>query len=203
MANTKQTAGSGKSVLKLLRGGRSDAGQAGIDFYDYNLLAAVILLTCFGLVMLYSTSAYEASVDFGNDMTFFAKQAGIGALSFFLMMIGSRIDYHFYTRFAGIMYVVSNLLLVATKFIGTTINGARRWIYIAGISFQPAELAKLAIILFLPTVIVKAGRKFRRFEVPAKISVFGIATAFLTYQFTDNLSTGIIIFGITVARNSV
>ena len=45
------------------------------DYYDYNLLAAVILLTCFGLVMLYSTSAYEAAREYGSDTYYFKKQA--------------------------------------------------------------------------------------------------------------------------------
>lgn len=52
------------------------------DFYDYNLLAAVILLTCFGLVMLYSTSAYEAQLQFkGDDMYYFRRQAIISAVA--------------------------------------------------------------------------------------------------------------------------
>ena len=58
--------------LRSLTGTRARGGR---DYYDYNLLAVVILLTCFGLVMLYSTSAYEAAVDYQNDMYFFRKQA--------------------------------------------------------------------------------------------------------------------------------
>ena len=67
----------------------------------------------------------------------------------------------------------------------------------AAFHFQPAELAKVAVILFLPVMIVKAGYRFRKFKTPAKISLFGFVTAFLTYRFTENLSTAIIIVGIT------
>ena len=56
-------------------------GKAGgSTYYDYNLLACVILLVSFGLVMLYSTSAYTAKRNYGSDMTFFAKQAGLSAV---------------------------------------------------------------------------------------------------------------------------
>lgn len=188
------------SGLRVYKGNKKNGTvRAGTDFYDYNLLAAIILLTCFGLVMLYSVSAYEASVDYQNDMFYFRKQALIGAGSFVLMLLGSRVDYHRYTRHAGFFYVISLILLFLTKIIGRTINGARRWIYIGPISFQPAELAKLAVILFLPVIIVKTGRKFRGFEAPAKISAIGLLTAAMTYLFTDNLSTAIIIVGITLA----
>ena len=188
-----------RARFSLFRGGRSAERTEGIDFYDYNLLAVVVLLTCFGLVMLYSTSAYEASVDYGNDMRFFARQAFISAMFFVVMIYGSRIDYHWYARYAVILYIVSNVLLIATKFVGRTINGARRWIYIGPISFQPAELAKLAVILFIPTLIVRLGWRFRKIRVPAMVLGLGAMTAILTYVFTDNLSTGIIIGGITYA----
>ena len=64
--------------------------------------------------------------------------------AFILMLVFSRVDYHVYAKYAWPVYILSNLLLIATRFIGRTINGARRWIYIGPISFQPAELAKLA-----------------------------------------------------------
>ena len=188
-----------RARFSLFRGGKSTERTEGIDFYDYNLLAVVVLLTCFGLVMLYSTSAYEASVDYGNDMRFFARQAFISAMFFVVMIYGSRIDYHWYAKYAVILYIVSNLLLIATRFVGRTINGARRWIYIDPISFQPAELAKLAVILFVPTLIVRLGWRFRKFRVPVMVLGLGGMTGILTYVFTDNLSTGIIIAGITYA----
>ena len=195
--NAHRPAGSGKREFLLLRGRKKAVKTDGWDYYDYNLMAVVVLLTCFGLVMLYSTSAYEASVTFRNDMHYFEKQSVISIAAFILMLIFSRVDYHVYVRYAWPLYIVSNVLLIATRFVGRTINGARRWIYIGSISFQPAELAKVAVIIFLPMLIVKAGFKFRKFKVPAQISLFGLVTAFLTYRFTENLSTAVIIVGIT------
>ena len=167
-------------------------------YYDYNLLAGVILLTCFGLVMLYSTSAYEAQMKFGNDMYYFGKQAAISAGCFVLILIASQINYHFYMKMAPLVFVVANILLFMTKFIGTTINGAKRWIFFGPISFQPAELGKLAIIMFLPYLIVKLGRNMRGAKAPLVVAAFGGITSLLTYGFTDNLSTAVIIAGITV-----
>ena len=183
-----------------LRGiqGKKKSGE-GRDYYDYNLLAAVILLTCFGLVMLYSTSAYEASINYnGNDAFYFTKQAAISIVSFLLLLAFSQFDYHIYAHFAKPIYYISVVLLIATKIIGRTVNGARRWIYIGPISFQPAELAKLAIILFLPCVIIKKGSKITTWKGFAEILAYGAVSSFCTYVFTDNLSTAIIIAGITV-----
>ncbi|MFQ9151674.1 MAG: FtsW/RodA/SpoVE family cell cycle protein [Blautia sp.] len=67
---------------------------SGEPYYDYNLLACVILLVSFGLVMLYSTSAYTAKVNYGSDMTFFAKQAGLSAACILGMLFISRVNYH-------------------------------------------------------------------------------------------------------------
>ncbi len=168
------------------------------DYYDYNLLAIVILLTCFGLVMLYSTSAYEAMLETGgDDMSYFRKQAVISVAALVLALIGSQMDYHFLARFATPVYAVSLFMLFITKFIGREVNGAKRWIYFGPISFQPAELAKLAIILFLPVMIVKMGYKLKGWKAPLVVGGFGMLAAAFTYVFTDNLSTAIIIAGIT------
>lgn len=172
--------------------------QGALRYYDYNLLASVILLTCFGLVMLYSTSAYSAQVKFGNDMEYFSKQAAISGACLVGVLIFSQVNYHYYIKFAGILYIVSNVLLFLTKFIGTELNGAKRWIYFGPISFQPAEMAKLAVILFLPVMVVKMGKNMKSWKAFWTVLSAGAFTSILTLVFTDNLSTAVIIAGITV-----
>lgn len=169
------------------------------DYYDYNLLAVVILLTCFGLIMLYSSSAYEAIVENNDDMVYFRKQAIISAAALVCALIGSQIDYHRLADFALPLYGVSTVLLIITKYVGIEVNGARRWLGTSSFSFQPAEIAKLAVILLLPTMISKMGYKFRGWKPVLIIGSFGLVSTFCTYYFTDNLSTAIIIMGITVA----
>lgn len=168
------------------------------DYYDYNLLVSIIILTCFGLVMLYSTSAYSAKIDFDNDMYYFQRQAIISGACFVVVILVSQLDYHIFASFAGVLYVIANILLFLTKFIGTEINGAKRWIYFGPLSFQPAEMAKLAVILFLPVVIVKMGKNMRSWKAFWMVLGFGALTSFLTFVFTENLSTALIIAGITV-----
>ena len=65
------------------------------DYYDYNLVAVIVLLVCFGLVMLYSTSSYMAEVNYGNDMFYFKKQALISAACLIgALFISKILDYH-------------------------------------------------------------------------------------------------------------
>jgi len=174
------------------------------DYYDYNLLAAVILLTCFGLVMLYSTSAYEATIEWGSDTYYFGKQALISLASLVMLLVGSQIDYHWYIGQSGKLYVLSVGMLILTRFIGREVNGAKRWIYFGPISFQPAELAKLAIILFLPFVIVSMSKdRMNGVKAPAVVIGLGAVSAVCTFFFTENLSTAVIILGIAVVLSFI
>ena len=77
-------------------------------YYDYNLLAIVILLICFGLIMLYSTSAYEAQMKFhGDDMYYFRRQALISVGAIAVAIFISKWDYHLMIPFAGTLYLIS------------------------------------------------------------------------------------------------
>lgn len=188
-----------KTVGQLLRivfpSKRNWSGEA---YYDYNLLACVILLICFGLVMLYSTSAYTAKVKYGSDMAFFGKQAAISVGCIGLMLVISKADYHWIAGWGTLAYGVSNVLLFATKYVGENVNGATRWIKIGPVQFQTAEIAKLAIILFIPSVIVKMGRNIKGWKSPLLLLFLGAITAVLTWKFTNNLSSAMIIAGMTV-----
>ena len=71
----------GKSSKASLQKSRSRRKAVKADYYDFSLVAVVVLLTCFGLIMLYSTSAYTAELQFGDDMHFFKRQALISVAS--------------------------------------------------------------------------------------------------------------------------
>lgn len=173
------------------------SGQAE-HYYDYRLVVSILFLISFGLVMLYSTSSYSAQIDFGDDMFYFKKQAAISAFSFAAMLLFSRIDYHRYARFAAPLYILSNILLFITKFVSPEIYGAHRWLRFGPISFQPSEMAKLSVILFLAVLINKMGRHIKSWKAFWILLGCGALTSALTLFFTDNLSTAIIIAGITV-----
>ena len=82
------------------------------DYYDYNLVAVIVLLVCFGLVMLYSTSSYMAEVNYGNDMFYFKKQALISAACLIgALFISKILDYHVLLPFTTALYVASLILM--------------------------------------------------------------------------------------------
>lgn len=169
------------------------------QYYDFNLVAVVILLICFGLVMLYSTSAYIAHVQEGNDMFYFRKQALISAASIIGALLISKFDYHILYYVSGFIYAVSIVLMAMVKYtpLGVEVNGARRWLTI-GIQFQPSEIAKIAAITFMPCLIIKMGRQIETLKGFAVLMGFGGALGLAAYRWTENLSTGLIITAITV-----
>ena len=191
-----------KSKTKTKSRSRNNIGVKLIEkpeYYDYNLVAAIILLTCFGLVMLYSTSAYTSTIKYGDDMYFFKKQAAISFVCIAGALFISMFDYHILARFTGVLYGVAagSMVLVRTP-LGTVSNGARRWLRIGPIQFQPAEIAKIAVIVCLSYMIVHMGKKMNSLKACMTLGAMGTFLALLAYVCTDNLSTAIIIFCITV-----
>lgn len=167
------------------------------DYYDYNLLAVVILLICFGLVMLYSTSAYEADLRFDNDMKYFSKQGLISLAAIVAAILMSRIHYQRLIPIAGAVYIGAFVLMALVNTpLGVAVNGAKRWLDL-GIQFQPSEIAKIAIIVYLPVVIILMGRRVKSLRAVVVLLLLGAVQAGGAYILTDNLSTGIIIGGIT------
>lgn len=169
------------------------------DYYDYSLLAVIILLTCFGLVILYSTSSYMAELNYGDDMYYFKKQAAISFGCIIIALGISQIDYHILTKFTGVLYGMAAILMMLVKTpLGRTANGARRWLNLGPLSFQPSEVAKIAVIVCLSYMIVNMGRNIKTLKAFMILAGSGSALAFLAYACTDNLSTAIIIFCITM-----
>ena len=178
--------------------GRKRGGQQE-TFFDYTLLFIVLFLLGFGLVMLYSTSSYEASMEMGDSAYYLKKQVASTVLGLIVMMVIANIPYHFWERFAFLGYVVSVvlILLVLTP-LGIKANGARRWINVFGISLQPAEVAKLAMILFLASLVCKMRRSIRTPKGFMIMLAAPLPICAEVYLVTKNLSSAIIIFGIAV-----
>lgn len=170
-----------------------------VDYYDYSLLAVIILLTCFGLIMLYSTSAYMAEVQYHDDMHYFKKQAIISAVCIVGAIGVSLIDYHILKKFVAVIYIMAmGLMMLVMTPLGIEANGAKRWLGVGEtLQFQPSEIAKIAVIVCLPYMIVKMGRQVQTLKACMILALAGGGLAAGAYIFTDNLSTAIIIFGIT------
>lgn len=172
-------------------------------YYDYSLLVTIIFLCCFGLVMIYSSSSYIASLEYAKSdgaAHFMIRQAQALVIGFVGMIIVSKIDYHFYKHFAVLGYVLSVVIMVMVNYtpFGIERNGKKRWFGIPGTNtslFQPAELVKIALILALACAINYLIKWIDRWKV---IGLLLLMVAPPTYLVIDNnLSSGIIIFGIS------
>lgn len=169
-----------------------------IKYFDYSLLFIIIFLICFGLVMLYSTSAYDAQITF-KDPTHYLKRQGFAfVLGLVGMFIISRIDYRIWKKMGGLAYLVAIVLctLVLIPGIGIEHNYSRRWLGIPNSSFefQPSEFAKLAVIVFLAAMISNIPKKMAKFGNVLKVMLF-IFPLFALIAY-NNLSTAIIVMGI-------
>lgn len=168
------------------------------QYLDYGLLAVVIFLVCFGLVMMYSTSYYAGITKFNDGMYFFKKQCRAAVLGLVGMMIVSVFPVKIYEKLSFIAYIFSILILFAVwSPWGVEAYGARRWVSIPLLgTFQPAELTKVGVIIFIPILICKAGHKIKDMKVVVKILLVGAIAAAGVFFITDNLSSAIIVMGI-------
>lgn len=179
---------------------RKAVKKQAVHYFDYSLLAIIIFLMCFGLVMLYSISSYEARTEYGDGMYFLKRQGLIGLGSIVVMMLVSRLDYHMFSKYAAMSYWGSMLLLALVKFtpLGIEVNGARRWFRLpANQSFQPAEIMKIAVIIFIPYLICRMGNKVHTLKGSLGVVEWGGLAALGVYVLTDNLSSAIIVMGIS------
>ncbi len=163
---------------------------------DYTLLAALSLLVVMGLIILYSTSAYNGEVTFHDSFYYLKKQVFATLLGIAGMYVTANMDYHVWRHVAVLGYLTAILLSVAVLFIGDEINGSKRWLSLGPFSFQPSEFAKVAVILFLAHVVTKNVKDIGKMRTMIKIMVLILPIVGLVGA--SNLSTAIIILGIGV-----
>jgi len=168
----------------------------GVKRQDYTLLIIVLFLICFGLITLYSTSAYNGQVKFADPGYYLKKQLFATILGVVAMLIVSRMDYHIFGKFALYAYLLSLALSGAVLIFGDSYNGSKRWLSLGPLSFQPSEFAKLAVILFLAYMV--SSQKKKRGNVFLISMVIGLVLPIVGLVGTNNLSTAIIILGIAV-----
>lgn len=162
--------------------------------YDYTMLVVVLLLVTIGLILLYSTSAYNGQVKFQDSFYYLKKQGFATALGICGMFLMAGIDYHKWVPFAGPGYLAAVALSVAVIFVGDEYNGSKRWLSLGPVSFQPSEFAKIAIILFLACLITRNAKQMGTFSALVKVMIPVLPVVGLVGA--SNLSTAIIILGI-------
>jgi cell division protein FtsW len=135
---------------------------------DPIMAAVVVTLVAFGIVMVYSASAIEATVAHRDAQYFLKRQVPFGFAGLLLAWAISRIDYHHYQKGKatyGILGVVVVLLVAAIAGLGKTGGGATRWLAFGPVHVQPAELAKLSIVVWLAYSLAKKGDVMKSFSL--------------------------------------
>ena len=163
---------------------------------DVILLTTVILLVIVGLVILYSTSAYNGRVKFQDSFYYLKKQVFATSLGLLVMYVVSQVDYHIWKRYTILIYISAIALSVMVMFFGKEYNGSKRWLSLGPFSFQPSEYVKVSVILFLAWFIAKSMKKIDRISTLVKIMIPILPLVGLVGM--SNLSTAIIILGIAV-----
>lgn len=171
-------------------------------FFDYSLLVIVLFLLGFGLVMIYSASSYTAFQDYKGDSGHYMKRQLLAIIIGLVMMIVvANIDYHFWARFYLLGYIVSaaSILMVLTP-LGIESHNARRWFRIPGIPLQvqPAEIAKVGMILFLAVMVCKMGKSVRSMKGFIIMMAMPLPIALEIYIVTKNLSSALIVMAISL-----
>ena len=163
---------------------------------DGTLVVLVVLLTAAGLVLLYSTSTYNGRVKFHDPAYYLKKQLFATALGFLVLYVVANMDYHVIAGFAVPLYVISLLLGIAVLLFGDEYNGSRRWLSLGPLSFQPAEFAKVAVIILLAWHICRYKKDMGKMGFMVKTMAMVLPVVGLVG--TNNLSTAVIILGIGV-----
>ena len=169
-------------------------------YVDYSLIFVILFLLAFGLVMIYSTSTYWANLKMNGDSSYYFKhQFGAVFGGIIAMIFMSYFPYGFLRKFAFPLYATSVVLLILTPIIGKEINGAKRWIQVPLIgSIQPAEIAKISVIIFVAAFILRLQKLLltpRGYGVAIGFPAF---LAIMIRLCTKNLSSAIIVMGIAV-----
>lgn len=164
---------------------------------DFKILICVVALMITGMVMIYSASGTMAGHRFGDPAFFLKRQLIWAFLGGIGMAIAMRYDYHKLAKFAPYIYAVALLLLflVLVPSMSREVGGARRWLAIGGFAFQPAEPAKLALIIAFSAFLVKkeAAGKLKDFITGYMPNAFALGICFVLILLQPDMGTSIIL----------
>lgn len=133
---------------------------------DVALAACVVALLGFGLVMVFSASAIEATIDYQDPYHFFKRQGAFMLVGLGVMFVASKLDYHRYQPFTYVILGgVSVLMILSVIGFGHSGGGAARWLKLGPVHVQPSEMAKLALILWLAYSLAKKQERVKTFKV--------------------------------------
>ena len=171
---------------------RSQIRQPGCDTI---LCITVATLVLAGVVMVYSASAIYAMEEYNDSYYFLKRQIlwlGIGTT---VLLIAKNIDYHQLHRYTYVIMILALalLLLILLPGLGKEVGGARRWLDLQFFTFQPSELAKFAIVLFMARSLVKRADKLKNFAYGYLPNLIVLGLFFIPILFQPDFGTAMII----------
>ena len=162
---------------------------------DYKLLVAVILISLFGVVMIYSASSIWSEYKFGDSFRFLKLQSLFFTIGLIIMIFISKIDYDIYLKKSNFIILGCFILLILVLIpgIGTIRNGSRSWFGIGGLGVQPSEFMKLGIIIFTSKYLSTNPKEVKNIVKGVFPILFITLIAFLLIMLQPDLGTGVII----------
>lgn len=165
--------------------------------FDFALLFIIIFLVCFGLVMIYSTSSYAGTTKYGDPAYYVKRQAFFAIIGVIAMLLISGVNYQSWKHFSKLMYIVAILLLGGVFIIGVASHGAARWYRIGSFQFQPSEVAKFILILYIAHLATANARKLN--TIGAHLTFMLLPVVPIGMIALENLTTAIICACILIA----
>lgn len=163
---------------------------------DLTFLFLLIIILTVGLVMLFSASYFYAYTYYGNSYYFIVKQAGFAVFGLLMMLVISKIDYHFIRKFAIPFYIIMavflGVMLLLPPMVANT--SVKRWFSLGPVNFQPSELAKFAVILLLAHLIAANQKKMKTFTFGVLILGLLVGLICVLVVLEPHLSAAVLIF---------
>ncbi|MGI9534931.1 MAG: putative lipid II flippase FtsW [Thermodesulfobacteriota bacterium] len=165
-------------MLKIFNSGKTN--------YDFLLLISVIFISCFGLLMVYSTSSVYALEVYGDPSRFLKLHLIYLTLGLAAMVMFMHIDYRILRKFVYPAYIICLILLIVVLIpgVGKKVSGAQRWLVLGPLTFQPSEIAKFVILLYLAHSLDKKRDMIDSFSV-GFLSHILVAGTFIALIFVE------------------
>ncbi len=163
---------------------------------DKVLLLSVLLLSIFGLFMIYSSSSIWAEYKFQDTFHYVKYQGVFLLLGCILMVIVSKVNYHIYYRYSNTILLVSLILLILVLIpgVGSVRNGSRSWFGIGSLGIQPSEAAKISLIIFTSKYLSLSNDYVKSYVKGVFPILFVVLTFFGLIMLQPDLGTGVILF---------
>lgn len=167
---------------------------------DFIIFVAVTVLLGIGVVMVYSASAVESYATYGDSQHFLKRQLLWALLGLGAMIVTMNIDYWHLRKLSriGLVGSLALLALVLVPGVGRSVNGATRWIVVGGFQFQPSELMKLALILFLADSLANGKNRVKKFFVGLLPYLAVIGAVFVLVLKEPDLGTALVTAGTAI-----